>query len=163
MSQIVPNEDNGEATRELAKKYNAEVWRIFETPNSNPQDLERMIHAAHASYMLWQDVGSPVNEQRGLWVLSRAYAEIGDGAKALHFAGRCRVISDEYEEELRDFDKAYVLEAQARSNAISGNLNEANEFYALAMAEGQDIARPEDREIFEKDLSAGNWGSFKFD
>lgn len=149
-----------EAKRELAKTYNMEVWHLLGRSDRSPAALELMMHAAHASHRLWLDVGSPINEQRGFYVLSRVYAEAGDGVRALYYAKKCRELSDVLEDALRDFDKAYVLEAEARANAIAGNMDAASTYFVLAMAEGQNIERDKDREIFEQDLRAGNWGAF---
>lgn len=161
MSSDTPKDENYQNTvRDLAKRYNMEVWHLLAKTDQDPDRMHRMIDSAHASLRLWLDVGSPINEQRGLYVLSRVYAEAGDAEKALYYAENCHRLSEEIEAELRDFDKAYTLEALARANAVAGNLEEASNYFGLAMAEGQNIDRDEDREIFEQDIRAGNWGAF---
>ena len=72
------DDDGGtEALRGLAVRFNGEAWALLKTAERSAEDELRMIHAAHASLYCWLAVGTAVQEQRGLWLLSHVDAELG--------------------------------------------------------------------------------------
>ena len=120
-----------------------------------------MLLAAYASLYHWLKVGeSPVNAQRGYWILSRVYQSLNQAAPALAWALKCLETSEDSPSEMKDFDRAYAHEALARSYALGGDLVQAKKYYQMALKLGNSIQDPEDQQIFMNDLSGGDWGAF---
>jgi hypothetical protein len=146
-----------EAHRHFAGQLNGEVWSLLEKPDRSKAEDELMIHAAHASCYHWQKVGTGLHHQRGVWLLSHVYAELGIAEAALWHARRCQELTDEYANLMQDFDRAYAHECMARANALAGNREEALRYLKLAEKAGQIIADEESKKFFLGDLNSGNW------
>lgn len=149
-------EINDDLHRELGKRLNGEVWKLLGKTDRTPDETRRMIHAAHASHYHWL-AGGPVHEQRGEWLISHVYAALGLGEAALRHAERCAELTEQHEQDLRDFDVAYAAEAQARAHAVLGHRSEAAALRAKARRLGDGIADPEDKKIFDGDFEGGDW------
>ena len=143
--------------------FNNQIWGLLASKERTDKENELMIHAAHASHIHWLSAGTALHEQRGLWMLSHVYAELGIGERAVYYAEECTVVAGEYRKVMRDFDHCYASEALARAYAVSDDHVKANQFYSEAYSGGQMIVDEKDREVFLDDLNGGNWGSFKFE
>ena len=75
--------EDAAAIRARAVAMHGETWRLLEKPERTPAEDEAMIAAAHASLEDWQRVGTAVNEQRGVWLVARAYVAAGQAEPAL--------------------------------------------------------------------------------
>ena len=150
-------EINKETHRELGRTLHGEVWSLLEKADRTPEDSRRMIHAAHASHYHWLHAGAKVNEQRGEWLLTRVYAVLGLGEASLRHSERCRDITGQHGDEMKDFDLAFSSEGLARAYAALGRTAEAKEHKAEARKLGDVIADKEDKEIFVTELSGGEW------
>jgi len=141
------------------KKFAADcfnkIWTLFEKTNRTQDENELMIHLAHTSLYHWLQVGTPVNEQRGEWMLARVYTVLGDYFKSLHHAKRCLALTEKH--QLKDFDLAYGYEAMARAYALNQMPVECKKYLKLARKAGTRIANKEDREVFMNDLSSEPW------
>src|SRR5437868_5663202 len=85
-----------------------EVWNYIEKHERTQDEIDTMIHAAHASRHHWSKVGKAVNLARGEWQISRVYSIIGRSEPALYHATRCLEICEEH--GIGDFDIAYAYE-----------------------------------------------------
>ena len=146
-----------DAIKAFAIEFNNEVWGLLEKEERTKDETENMIHAVHASFHLWSKVGNEVNAQRGYWLMARVYAEAGDGIQSRFFAKRCLQLTETHETMMADFDRAYALEAMARSGAVGGD-RDAADWYKKAKAAGEAIKDDEDKKYFLGDLTGGNWG-----
>ena len=61
---------------------------------------------------------------------------------------------------MEDFDLAFTWEGLARAFALAGDLDQAREYYDLAVDPGKKIGDAEDRKIFMNDFQGGNWHKF---
>ena len=65
-------------TKEWHKKFAVETfnqtWDLMDKQDKSQAEIDRMIHAAHASRYHWEYVGEAVNLARGEWQISRVYA-----------------------------------------------------------------------------------------
>ncbi len=150
-------EITNEVHRELAKALNGEVWDLLGNANRNREDDLRMIHTAHASLYHWLHAGTGVHAQRGEWLVANVYNTLGYGQAALLHAKRCKDLTEQYQDELRDFDRAYAYEALARAYAVLGNKDQAARYKVEARRLGGQIADAEDKQIFTNDFESGNW------
>ena len=146
-----------EAHRLFAAKLNGEVWSLLEEPDRSKLEEESMIHTAHASCCHWLKVGTGLHHQRGEWLITHVYSELGIADTALRHAQRCQELTEEYAELMKDFDRAYAHECLARANAVAGNREQALRYMEFAEEAGQAIEDEENRKIFFGDLNSGNW------
>ena len=107
---------------QLGASLNGEVWALLEKSKDRSEDEnQRMVHAAHASHYDWLHAGTGVHQQRGGWLISHVYAELGLADPALRHAQRCAELIEIHRDALKDFDLAYSVEALARAHALAGN------------------------------------------
>lgn len=141
-----------EAHLHFAQMLNGQVWQLMGSKTRTVQDTALMLHAAHASLYHWLQVGNVTNHQRGLWLLSRVYATLGDGHHALRCARRCMALTEAHRADMADFDVAYAYEGMARALTLSGKKDEADGYFRRAQEAGAAIVEKEDRDIFLSDL-----------
>ena len=156
------NESSTESNKDFAVEYNNLVWELLVRDTRSPEENEMMVHAAHASYLHWITAGNELHRQRGVWLLARVYAELSMGPMARKFAEQCNAMTQAHADQLEEFDKAYALEAMARSHAVSNEFEDAKYYYEQLKIETALIENPNDRELVESDTQSGNWGNFEF-
>jgi hypothetical protein len=150
-----------EASKFFAVEFNGKTWALLGKEDRTPEEDELMVHSAHASCRHWLEVGTGVHHQRGEWLISHVYAQLGMADAALRHAQRCLELTGQYADEMADFDRAYAYEAIARANAIAGNRAEVSKYVELAEKAGEAIADEQSKEVFVGDLNGGNWGGLR--
>jgi DNA-binding transcriptional MerR regulator len=126
------------------------TWTLLEKPDRTERETDLMVHAAHASRFMWEDIGEPVNHARGEWQIARVYAVADRPEPALHHAQRCLAIVEEH--GVGDFDLACAYEALARAHATAGEGDAAARYEALGREAASRIADADDRELVVSDL-----------
>ncbi|MGD0708126.1 MAG: hypothetical protein ABSA51_06700 [Anaerolineaceae bacterium] len=152
-----------EAHLHFAKSLNGRVWDLLEKPERTPREDEIMLLTAYASCYHWIQVGTAVNQQRGEWLIARVYTVLGRKEMALQRARRCFELTEQFDKEMEDFDRAYAYESLARAHALAGETGFAKHYYELAQKAGEAIKNEEDRKIFMNDIVSGNWYDLKVD
>jgi hypothetical protein len=147
-----------QAHNDFARGLNGQVWGLLGKEDRTAEDDELMVHAAHASLYHWLQIGTPLHHQRGQWLISHVYAELGLAEAALRHAERCHELTEANLELMEDFDLAYRYEALARAHAVAGNTDEADRYKRLALEAGEKIADKESKSYFDGDFKGGNWG-----
>jgi DNA-binding transcriptional MerR regulator len=128
------------------------TWTLLEKPDRTERETDLMVHAAHASRFMWEDIGEPVNHARGEWQIARVYAVADRPEPALHHARRCLQIVEEH--GVGDFDLACAYEALARAHATAGEREPAARYEGLGREAAARIADADDRELVISDLDA---------
>lgn len=146
-----------EAHGHFARTLNGRVWTLMGMEERTLAQDDEMVHAAHASLYHWLQVGTAVNHQRGMWLLSRVYAVLGKHGQAVGYAERCVTLTEEHPQDMQDFDWAFAFESMARALALAGEAQSSGSWMARARKAGENIQDPKDREIFEGDLTSGPW------
>jgi hypothetical protein len=141
--------------RKQAKDLFNFAWTLIDKPDRTPADDDQMIHAAHASRYHWGLIGDPVNFARGDWQIAHVYTLLNLPERAVHHAQLC--VQQCEASQIGDFDLAFAYEALARAHACAGQTVEAQEYYRLAEQAGEQIADEDDRQQFQKELTAGPW------
>jgi len=147
----VGSEVSRDVRRELANESFESTWRLVERPSRSADEDASMIHAAHASCLLWEQVGDTVRVCRAEWLCSRAYAVLGRAGAATYHAERTLELCERHGPG--DVDLAYAYEALARAHRLSGRVDEASEALRMARTIGSRIADAGEREMFESDLA----------
>ena len=126
------------------------TWDFLDKKERSKEEIDQMIHAAHASRYHWGRVGTPVHFERGEWQISRVYAVLERAEPALFHAQRCLTICQE--NDIGDFDIAFAYEAMARAYAIARKTDEKNKYLELAKTAGEKINKQEDKDYFLSEL-----------
>ena len=135
----------------FAVELNNTAWGLIDrAAEPAAEEAERLVDRAHASLFHWSLIGERVNLARGHHLVSRAYAAVGNGERALQQATRCLAICEA--EGYGDWDLAFALEAVARAQGMLGDKEQRDAFLARAQAAGEAIAAEEDRKIFFSEL-----------
>jgi hypothetical protein len=127
------------------------TWSLLRREDRTERDDDLMIHAAHTSRFLWEDVGGPVNHARGEWQISRVYAVLGRAEPALFHARRCLEICEA--NGIGDFDLGFAYEALARASSLAGDAAGADRYAVLARAQAAEVADDDDREVLLDDIA----------
>ena len=143
--------------KQMAVELFNQTWDLMERQDKDQAEIDRMIHAAHASRYHWEIAGGPVNIARGEWLISRVYALLQRQEPCLYHADRCLQVTSE--NDLKDFDLAFAYEAMARACDLAGDEVETAKYRALAEAAGADIGDLKDREYFFSELKTISPGS----
>ena len=144
-----------EAHKRFAVNCFNHIWSLLEKSSRTKGEDQTMIHLAHASHYHWLQVGEPINEQRGEWMLARVYTVLSDKEKALKHADNCLVLTKQF--RFKGFDLGYAHECVARAVALNGNQENALNHKKLAIKAGELIVDQEDKKIFFADLISGPW------
>lgn len=148
----MPPELDETTQRALAAGLYNYTWTLLEQKDRSAEDVDRMIHAAHASRLHWDAFGLPANRSRGEWLCSRVYAVLGRGEPALWHARRALAIVEAGGEGIEDWDLPAVYEALARAHAVAGDAVEAGVWRDRSRAALAKVADAEDRQVIEGDL-----------
>tara|TARA_B100000809_G_scaffold235895_1_gene254438 strand:+ start:3015 stop:3500 length:486 start_codon:yes stop_codon:yes gene_type:complete len=151
------NKSFGKIHHFMGIELNQQTWSLLENENRNKQDNSRMIAFANASLYHWKKSPgfTPINEQRGEWMISHVYAILNNGEQSLTHAEKCWTLTRQL--NLTGFDLAYAHEALARSYATLGDSEKMNHYFLKAKSAGNGIENKKDRELFLSDLHKGPW------
>lgn len=139
--------------REYAVSLFNRTWDLLELSERTPEQIDEMIHIAHASCYHWGQVGAPANGARGEWQCARVYATLGHAEPALWHARRCLEIVEAGGEGLEDWDLPSAQQALAHAHLAAGDRDEARRWAGLAREGAARIEDPEDRELIESQIA----------
>lgn len=129
-----------------------ETWNLIDKTKRSQEEIDRMIHLAHASRFHWGEIGTPLEFARGEWQISRVYAVLNRHEPALYHGKRSLEICEE--NGVRDYDIAFGYEAIARAYAIAGNKDEALKYLALGKEAVENIKDDNDKEYTLSEIKA---------
>lgn len=141
---------------QLHRKWAADlfnrVWTLLLRKKRTLEEIDEMIHAAHASRYHWSKVGKPKHFAIGEWQISRVYAVLRRPEPALWHAKRALEICEKH--RVGDFPLAFAHEALARAYAVAGRTRDVRKHLRLAGQTAMQIKEPEDRELLLRDLAS---------
>jgi hypothetical protein len=136
--------------RELATQLFNRCWDLLGATRDADDDVELMT-AAFSSRFHWLNAGAVEQWIISDWMVARAAAAIGEGELALRFAKRAH--SAAQENEIPDWLIASSAEGVARAYAAIGDVEEFNNWFALATRLIDVIADPEDKALIASQLA----------
>lgn len=139
--------------RQYAVSLFNRTWDLLELSERTPEQIDEMIHIAHASCYHWGQVGAPANGARGEWQCARVYATLGHAEPALWHARRCLEIVEAGGEGLEDWDLPSAQQALAHAHLAADDHHEARLWAELAAENAARIEDPEDREVIESQIA----------
>ena len=93
--------------RQVAVALFNRAWSLLELESRTEEQVDELVHAAHASAYHWMMVGTSLNRARGEWQCSRVYAVLGRPEPATWHAQRSLSICERA--DIEDFDRAVLL------------------------------------------------------
>ncbi len=145
-----PSSAEAQRQRKMAAHLFNDVWRLLKQKQRSQEDVDTMIHMAHASRYHWGLVGGPKELSIGEWQVSHVYAVLRRAEPSLYHAKRCLDICERH--GITDFPLAYAHEALARAFAIAGKPRLRERHLHLARVAAANIAKDEDRTLLLQDL-----------
>jgi hypothetical protein len=130
--------------RELATQLFNRCWELLESTRDADGDVELLTAAFSARYH-WLNAGELEQWIVSDWMVARVASALGDGALALRFAQRAQAAAQD--NEVPDWLVASTAEGVARAYAATGNVEEFNNYAALATRLIDVIADPEDQSL----------------
>jgi hypothetical protein len=153
---VDPATDLDEAThRRLGKDLFNFTWTLIEKADRTQNEIDEMIHAAHASRYHWSKAGTTANLARGEWQCARVYSVLGRGEPAMWHARRCLELAEAATKsgEAEDWDLAGAYEAMARAHAVAGNRAEAEAWRDRATVAVAQVENRQDAFHIEQDIA----------
>ena len=144
-----PPFDVARAQRWFAVDFNNRAWDLIEQPSRTAEQVQELIHAAHAAAVHWQAVGTPLHTQRAENLLATAYCVAGKPEPALRHAQRCLALSEQNAAEESLFDRATALGCAAEAHRLAADERESERLMTLALAIAEEL-EADDRGVFEK-------------
>jgi hypothetical protein len=145
-----PPFDVAQAHRWFAVELNNLAWDLVEAPTRSSDEVERMIHAAHAACHHWLQAGSSLNHQRALCLLATAYAVAGRIEPAVHYSALCRELSDRNGDTQSAFDRATAFGCSSVAAELAGAHDRAEVFYEQALDAATKFEDADDRKVFSR-------------
>jgi hypothetical protein len=139
--------------RALAISLSGRVNELLTSPPSPGRDAA-LVHAAHASCHHWRAVGTLGEQLQAERVVARVYSELGRAEPALYHARRCLDLVRSGDDAFDQGDDAAALEAVARAELVTGDLDAAAERARQARAALSQVVDAAVRARVERDLDA---------
>jgi hypothetical protein len=136
--------------RELATQLFNRCWELLEATRDADDDIE-LLTVAFSSRYHWLNAGDREQWIVSDWMVARAAAAVGEGELSLRFAKRAHSAAQEY--EVPDWLVASSAEGVARAFAALGDVEEFNNWSALAARLVEVIADPEDKSLIASQLA----------
>lgn len=137
--------------RPLAVKLFNRTWDLLDKTDRTADDVDEMLHSAHASRLHWMYAGNAENAVIGEWQISRVYAVLGRFEPARHHAERGLALATE--NQIQGFNLGICHEALARAWSLQDAAC-AREHLQQARRIAETISDAEDRKVLEDDLRA---------
>lgn len=142
--------------RKMAVELFNNTWKYLDKDTLTDKEKDAMVNSSHASRYHWGirvENGwdaTPINLGRGDWQISRVYAVLGDGDRAVHYGQTYLEICKK--EGIKDWDLAYAYEALARGYAVKGDAKNKEKYLKLAEKATADVKDKDTRDMIESDL-----------
>jgi hypothetical protein len=123
-------------------------WTLLEQDRTEAEDLE-LLEVAFASRHHWRQVGGPQQAAIADWMVSRCFAELGEGRLAVRFAVAAR---DATPSDAPAWMRASVFEGLARAYAADGQAAARDDACRRAEAELATERDDEERALIAEQL-----------
>ena len=133
-----------------------ETWNYLGKKDRTSEEEDLMVNLSHASRYHWgvrvenDWDATPINLGRGDWQLSRVYAVLGDGKRAVHYGKNYLDICKK--EGIKNWDLAYAYEALARGYAVVDDAKNKDKYLDLAKKALDDVKDKETKDMILGDL-----------
>ena len=140
---------------DFAKLTYNECWELLGREQLDQDEQRRLQRLSYASLYHWSQVGGPMEEAIGEWMVSRVHVRLGFSEAALTHAARA--VEVVRESQLTGFVVASCFEGLARAHAMNGDEQLAIQFRRVAIAELDQIEDAEDRDLIQQQIADEPW------
>lgn len=150
-------EDLPKLHRYFGVECNNRTWDYIQKEQRTLAETQEMIHCAHSAKWHWSMFPNhhSYNLTRGDFTIALAYLVADMPSQALEYAWLCYNRTQEFLEEMQDFDITYAHAILAKSLELNNQPEAANEHRTAAERSRLDIKDPEDKKIVD-----GDWERF---
>ncbi len=134
--------------RRMAVQCNNRAWDLWEIDAPEWDELNDMVHSAHAAYLYWSEVGTGIHRLRAWMTLAYAHIRGGSLELAERYLGYAEELLIGHPDGLCDWDEPFLLDARARLYEARGEDSPATEYRIRAEQAGGRIADQGDRDQF---------------
>lgn len=145
-----PPFDAQKAHHWFATEFNNRAWGLVESATRSNDEIDEMIHLAHAACIHWLQVGTLVNHLRAQCLLATAYAAAGIGDAAVRHAEKCLALCGVADNDATPFDRACAHGCAANAYAVLGRIDQAREEHRRAGEAIAEIDAADERTIVEQ-------------
>lgn len=145
-----PSFDVAQTHRYFAIECNNAAWDWLESDKRTVDDIADAIHTAEAAYFHWDAVGQLVNRLRAAYLLANVYAVAQQPENATRACQLCDALLVANDATITDWDRAFVIDAWARTKRVAGDVHAAESLRKAAYESGRKIVDAGCREAFEK-------------
>ncbi|MCC7495422.1 MAG: hypothetical protein IT204_23935 [Fimbriimonadaceae bacterium] len=146
-----PDLDRTLAHRTFAVELFNQTWDLLDLSARTPEQIDAMLHGAHASCYHWAQVGNRQNLSIGEWQISRVYAVLGR-AEAAAWHGQ-RSLDHALVGPEPPFYLGYAHEALARAARLAGDAARLATHLARAQEQLALVTDAESRGMLAADLA----------
>ncbi|HEY1198600.1 MAG TPA: hypothetical protein VGG32_07735 [Thermoplasmata archaeon] len=137
--------------RKIAADLFNYTWSLLDLKGRSKEEIDEMLHAAHAARYHWGHAGTPLNYSIGEWQVSRVYSILGRAEPALYHGRRALEIARR--NGLGRFYVAYAYEAMARASAVAGQRRARDRYLREARRIGATVRGRDDQRMLMEDLA----------
>jgi hypothetical protein len=145
-----PPFDAAKTHRWLAVEFNNIAWDLFDQNDLTCEEIERMIHVAHASALHWSQVGKPINDLRGELLVAHAYGRAQLAEATQRHAKKCLELAKTCTDDVLPFDEASMYGVAAWAESLAGDKQQAAEYLEKANAAAAKMTDDEAMRLYEK-------------
>lgn len=127
------------------------TWDLIEKDERTAEESQKMVAMAYASLYHWSEVGEPINQIRGHWQISRVWSIASEPDNALDHAMLSLALCEHH--NITGLDLAFAYEAVARAHALTGNIDERDEYITKAREAAEGIEKAEDKDYLLREVS----------
>lgn len=147
-----------EAHQIFAAETNNKTWDLIEKADRTPAENIEMIHLSHTSTYHWSQVGEPINEVRGQYLIAKVYFALNMLESACFWAEK--TWNETVEMGLSSWDYVFGCEIMARVHASRANKEGFDELHAKAATAIGKLG-PQDAVLCKGELDRGPWFGMK--
>lgn len=137
--------------RELAVATFQRCWALLDLERARTEEEDNeLLEAAFTSRHHWRVAGGPQQWAISDWMVSRCFAEVGDGTMSLRFARSAERLTPE---DAPAWLRASLLEGFARAHAANGDAAARDDAVERATRALELEEEPEERAIIEAQLA----------
>lgn len=103
----------------IAIELNQRTWALLDKESRSAEENDEILHVAHASLWHWLQVGTKVNQQRGLWLVGRVHVLLGNIEAAMRYALQTMELTKAHQEICR-FRSCLCFRAYGTRQVVGG-------------------------------------------
>ena len=123
----------------FATELNNLAWALLERGDHDRENVDLMVHAAHACHYHWLQVGTDLNRQRSYCLLASVYAFASRPTEAVRYAEAALEWTRIAGDDVAGFDRAMAQACACQAFEIDGQTERAAQAWSEAEAVADEL------------------------